>query len=342
MLRFLGSFFSGDEDRDDGLDASVVDAAIERVIDVTDPRLRAFPNYRRNLEQGVRRSLLHARRLVDDLPDPVEISRRSFGLDPRLRAFFSSPARMQEAISRAPTLVAFLENYRGPYPDNIYGLLAPEMSERKVLGVEMQGELLRRDVMQEVVDFSDHRYLGAAGSEAEARRELHKRAFDYLAELALKRIIQLKEKRSELERQKRLLQRKLDAMKAGGFGLDAVLSGDGVQHPDFLSLEQQIESVETELMGMPCSKANLEARFDCINGVMENPERGLSQRTVTLHVDDMSVKVEDPQDTEIPPMQFTEFFSDSGDRRVVLFGYFPRSELPPKKDFFAEAGRYLG
>ena len=76
-----------------------------------DPRLRAFPNYRRSLRQGVRSSLLHARQLVADLPDPVEISRRSFGLDPRLRAFFSSPARMQEAISRAPTLVAFLENF---------------------------------------------------------------------------------------------------------------------------------------------------------------------------------------------------------------------------------------
>jgi len=304
--------------------------------------LRVLPHYRKSLESGVRKSLLHVRQLVDGLPEPVEISRRTFGSDPRLRAFFASPDRMQEAIAQAPTLVAFLENCRGPYPDFIFGLLAPEMSERKVLGMQMDGQTLRRDVMQEVVNFSDHRYLGAAGSEAEARDELKKRAFDFLAELALKRMLALKEKKSELERQKRLLQRKLDAMRAGSFGLDAVMSGDGAQYPDYVSLEQQIQSVEAELMEMPCSQANLELRFDCINGVLEKPEHGLSMRDVTVHVDGMSVKVEDPQNDEEPPLALREFFSDGGNRRVVLFGYFPRAELPPKRDFFEEAGRYLG
>ena len=59
--------------------------------------------------------------------------------------------------------------------------------------------------------------------------ELKERAFDYLAEMALQRMANMKEKKSELESQRRLLKRKLDAMQAGyGIELDLQLSSDGV------------------------------------------------------------------------------------------------------------------
>jgi hypothetical protein len=342
LLSFLSSLFSSADQPSEGLDRSLLEAAIERVVDATDPRLRMFSNYQKRLYPGVQRSVEHVQRLIDSLPQPVEISRRSFGTDPRLRAFFASPARMQEAIGSAPTLVEFLANRKGPYPEHIFGLLAPEMKERQALGIELSGDQVRRDVLQAVVDFSDHRFFGAAGSEEEARHELKQRLFDYLAELALKHILALEEKRSELEQERRLLQRKLDAMREGNWGLEPMLSHAGDDHLDHRSLGEQITAVENELMALPCSQANLEQRFDCINAVLERPEEGMSMRSIQLHVDDMSVKVKDLADAKSKPLELTEFFSSNGDRRIVLFGYFPRDELPPEKDFFKEAGRYLG
>jgi len=341
MLSFLSSLFTSADQPSGGPDPSLVEAAIERVVDATDPRLRVFSNYRKRLQPAVQRGVEHVLGLIDGLPEPVEISRRSFSSDPRLRAFFASPARMQEAIGNAPTLVDFLANHKGPYPEFIFGLLAPEMRERQALGMELKGDHVRRDVLQNVVDFRDHRFLGAAGSEVESRYEIKKRAFDYLAELALKRILNVQEKRSELEGQRRLLKRKLDAMQAGNWGLEPMLSGDGEGHSDYRSLEQQVAAVEDELMALPCSQASLDNRFDCINAVLGQPEEWLSLRHVDLHVDAMSLKVKDPADVASKPLELTEFFSASGDRRVALFGYFPRDELPPEKDFFKEAGRYL-
>lgn len=342
MLSFLSSLFTAAGRPSDGLDESLVEAAIERVVDATDPRLRLFSNYQKRLYPGVQRSVAHVQGLIDSLPEPVEISRRSFGTDPRLRAFFASPARMQEAIGSAPTLVDFLARHKGPYPEQIFGLLAPEMKERKALGMELSGDQVRRDVLKEVVDFSDHRFFGAAGSEDEARHEIKKRVFDHLAELALKRILTVEEKRSDLEQQRRLLQRKLDTMREGNWGLEQMLSNAGDDHPDHRSLGEQIAAVENELMALPCSQASLEQRFDCINAILEQPEEGMSIRLIQLHVDGMSVKVEDSAKASTKPLELTEMFSSSGDKRIVLFGYFPRDELPPEKDFFKEAGRYLG
>lgn len=342
MLSFLSSLFTGASRSDDDPDESLVEAAIERVVDATDPRLRAFPNYRKRLYPGAQKSVVHVLGLINGLPEPVEISRRSFSSDPRLRAFFASPTRMQEAIGSAPTLVEFLENHKGPYPEFIFGLLAPHMKERQTLGMELKGDQVRRDVLQDVVDFSDHRFLGASASADDARNELKKRAFDFLAELALKRMLSVKEKRTELESQKRLLQRKLDAMQKGNWGLEPMLSNDGDEHPDYRSLGQQVEAVEAELMTLPCSQASLDNRFDCINAILGEPAKWLSIRRVDLHLDAMSVKLKDTDGATSKPLELNEFYSSSGDSRVALFGYFPRTELPPKKDFFKEASRYLG
>ena len=95
-------------------------------------------------------------------------------------------------------------------------------------------------------------------------------------------------------------------------------------------------------MTQPCSAENYEQRFDCINAIFEKPEDWISLRPIQLSVDAMSVKVEDSAADSDPPLELTEMSSTNGVKRVVLFGYFPRDELPPEPDFFKEAGRYLG
>ena len=85
-----------------------------------------------------------------------------------------------------------------PLPGKIFGLLSMAMKERKVLGVELVDDTLRRDVMQVTVNFFNHRYLGPTSNEQDTHRELKKRAFDFLIEKALECITGERNKRSEL------------------------------------------------------------------------------------------------------------------------------------------------
>jgi hypothetical protein len=73
----------------------------------------------------------------------VEISRRSYGTDPRLRAFFVSAEDLQEVLGGIKTVKDYLQGVSGPLPDAIFGLLSMAWKERTVLGTEQQGDILR-------------------------------------------------------------------------------------------------------------------------------------------------------------------------------------------------------
>ena len=109
MFHFISSLFSPSADRVPGLDNELIDAATDRVIMGTDKRLQGLGSYRRQLREPVEKAVVYVIKLIDALPEPVEISRRSFSNDPRLRAFFASFNHMQEKVGAAKTVEAYLK-----------------------------------------------------------------------------------------------------------------------------------------------------------------------------------------------------------------------------------------
>jgi len=98
MLHFLSFVFAAKPERSAGPDKALIERAIERVVDGTDPRLRGLGNYRKRLHTAVEKAVVHVSDMVDALPEPVEISRRTYSTDPRLRSFFCSASHLQEVI----------------------------------------------------------------------------------------------------------------------------------------------------------------------------------------------------------------------------------------------------
>ncbi len=74
MLDFLTSLFGPAHGPDETLQEGLLGAAIERAVDKTDHRLRALGGYRKRLREPVERALRHVIGLVDQLPEPIEIS----------------------------------------------------------------------------------------------------------------------------------------------------------------------------------------------------------------------------------------------------------------------------
>jgi hypothetical protein len=342
MFRFLSTLFSGATPAPGAPDRSLVETAIERLIDGTDPRLRGFLNYRARLYDPVAGAVRHVLELIDGLPAPVEISRAAYADDARLRAFFASPAQMREILRDAQSLQDAVHTPGVAASGRVFALLSMDMQERKMLGMELQGDQVRRDVLQDVVNFSNHRLVCASDSAAETGRQLELRAFDFLVEQALKRVLSSKEVRVELEYQRLLLQRKLDAMQAGDWGLSSMLTGTETRHRDRDQLEQQIAAVEEELAAHSDRPADIEDRFAMINAVMSEPAEWLAVREVPLRVDAMLVKREGPEDDAIPPISLTEVYSAGGESRIILPGYIPRDEIPPPTDGLDAARQLLG
>jgi len=341
MLHFLSSLFKPSAAEAGAPDKALIDAAIERAIDATDPRLRALGNYRKRLREPVEQAARHIIGLVDSQPPAVEISRRSYGTDPRLRAFFVSAEDLQEVLGGMKTVKDYLQGVTGSLPEAIFGLLSMAWKERTVLGTEQQGEILRRDVKQVAVSFFDHRFGAPAGSEADFRWELKKRGYDYLLEVALKSIISTRGKRRDLKREQHLLNRKLEAMKTGNWGLEGMFAQDGAETKNPVELEQQIESVEKELLDIGSDTESLQRSLDELAEVLGESAHWLSRRELSMRLDYMGIRVEENAGEASNLLDLLELYSATGECRIVLPGYIPRTELPERPDFFKEAQRYL-
>jgi len=341
MLHFLSSLFKPSAAEAGAPDKALIDAAIERAIDATDPRLRALGNYRKRLREPVEQAARHIIGLVDSQPPAVEISRRSYGTDPRLRAFFVSAEHLQEVLGGMKTVKDYLQGVTGSLPEAIFGLLSMAWKERTVLGTEQHGEILRRDVKQVAVSFFDHRFGAPAGCEADFRWELKKRGYDYLLEVALKSIISTRGKRRDLKREQHLLNRKLEAMKTGNWGLEGMFAQDGAETTNPIELEQQIESVEMELLDIGSDTESLQRSLDELAGVLGQPAHWVSRRELSMRLNYMGIRVEENSGEASNLLDLLELYSASGEQRIVLPGYIPRTDLPERPDFFKEAQRYL-
>ncbi|SDY08830.1 hypothetical protein [Nitrosomonas sp. Nm33] len=341
MLRFLSSLFTGTSEQNKGLPEDLIEKAIERAVDGTDRRIRAIGQYRKRLHQPVELTIDHVISTVDALPAPIEISPRAFGQDSCLRAFFVSTDHLREVFGNFKTVRNYLTDLTGPFPEQIFGLLSMVMEEHKVFGVELVGETLRREVMQVTVNFSNHRYLGPTSNELDTRRELKKRAFDFLIEKALERIAGERSKRRELDRQWYLLQQKLNTMKAGNWGLDPMLTDHEQQHPDLAALEAEIEVIERELGQFHTDNLGLEESLASVIDTLSHPAAWFASREIRLRLDSMGIKIQDSSTVPSKEIVLTEIFSGTGERGIVLLGHIARTDIPEPASVWREALRYL-
>jgi len=343
MLHFISSLFSSADQAAGKPDKDLIAKATDRVVDATDSRLRGFGNYRKRLYPAIEHAVIHIQSIVGILPEAMELSSNSYKHDPRLRAFFVSASHMQEVIGGFTAVNDYVRKLHAPLPDEIFGTLSMDYREKNVLGMDLSGDIVRRDVPQVQVNFSDHRYLGPSDSEEQSRHALEIRGFDFLIEKVLERIVTARSTRSDLEQQRRLLQRKLDAMQAGNWGLEPMLAEQVNPYPDYASLEKEINEVDTELLRLGSRPADLENNIEHINNILGRASDLLSIQEIHMYLDPMMVKKsESSTDERTSHLQLTEASAKSGERRIILLGRFPTQELPKQPDFLSEARRYLG
>ena len=340
MLHFLSSLFTRPAERSGGLDETLFEKAIERVVSGTDRRLHALGDYRKRLRQPVEQAVLHCISLVDALPAPVLISAQAYGDDHKLRALFASVEHLREVCGGMNMLRDYLADLSGPPPDEIFGLLLASREERNVFGMELDGDTLRRDVLQTAVNFFNHRYLGSADNELDTRWELKKRAFDFLIEKALEQLTSEKSKRRELDQQRHLLKRKLDAMRAGQWGLGSMLDDAASQPTNLAGLEAEIAAIEAELGKRHADRLGLEESLAHVADTLSHPEDWLAAREISLCLDYRGFKIA-PSSAAGHEITLTELFSGTGERKTIMLGRIVRAELPEPADFWKTAKRYL-
>lgn len=333
MMKLFQSLFGGDEGQGRYPEA-LVDMAIERAVDGTDPRIRALPGYRKRLRAPVIQAADHVIALVDSLPAPIPATSRDFSVDPRLSALFASGDHMREVFAGDSALGEFRD--RHPGGERVTALLLAERVEKNVLGMELDGEMLKREVAQVAINFRSHRLVDPDPSEAETRRQLKRRAFDHLLSLALLRITEVQGERAVLNRQRDLLRRKLSALQHGGWSFDAAAG----ERPDPDGLQAELDDIQGQLAALGVDDHALSAHLDITAGLLAEAERHFWGEECVLRLDRMNI-VRDPQDASAREIRFQELHNARGRRLVMLLITVDPAELPQRVDAVTAAERYL-
>jgi hypothetical protein len=243
---------------------------------------------------------------------------------------------MLEVFSHDPALAKYLGN-QDCASELVTALLLAERVEKNILGMDVVGGAVRRDVAQVAVSFSGHRLVDPMADEELMRRLLKRRAFDHLLTLALTRIIEKREERSDLVRQRDLLRRKLDTLKRSGWSFD---EAETAVRPEASSMAAELDEIEGQLEAMGADTGLLDAHLDIVASLLGTAEQQLWGETLVIRLDRMNIK-RDAQDESARNIELQELQNAQGRRLVMLLVSVAPGELPKRESFQTLAQRYL-
>ncbi|CAE6762625.1 hypothetical protein [Paraburkholderia domus] len=276
---------SNDDARTDRQEPEQVTEAIDRVM-ALNPRLGMVQRCRERLGPAVAASLRYATGLVASLPAPHEASARTWASDLYMRAFFARPEDLTGRISRSEELRVYFE--QNPDSEHAYAVLGMAMTERRVLGVALEGNAVRRDVAQTTVCFSDHRVRICGRSESELRREIVRRVIDQLALTGLAKLA--KDRRDALDKGRALLKTRLLLLQREGTGMRSVCGGGAsVAREELVQLQAQIDDNSRRLGDLRVPTDALERQLDGVCQVLMEPGKHVHLTKKKIRLDRMNV-----------------------------------------------------
>jgi len=306
--------------------------AIEHVVDAIDPKLRAVSGYRKKLRPAVECSLAYSAGLVEQLPAVVEVNGRVWSTDPTVRAFFSDVGDLRRVYSQSDEVREYFDRHEGQ--ESCYALLSMLCKERSVLGMEMQGDVMRRDVRQTSVSFTDHRVVKPASSYAALRKELEQRAFEVLIAHALEYVTERVSSRNSLQEQRQLLDMQLRLARVKSASLTHLLEGKGDEVIDIEALQKQYEQTGEALQQARAGLTTLEDYIERISEVLGDPQAYLRVGRVSLRLSKMNIKLEGVASAEDGhQLELTEVSLAENTKRILQITRFPRDELLPRQEF---------
>lgn len=259
-----------------------LDAAVERVVQAIEPKLKFAGGYPQRYRNAVANALAYAQDLARQVPGPVAVSREAYTRDPFVRAIFATPDEFQSALCNSRAMHDYLKGGSCGIGSPLYAVLGMRRREKGVIGMEVVGDQVRHDVAQTAVNFSSHTLSNIAQSEADSRELLTWSFIDSLLGQIGEHIEQLRQAKLDTERRCNEIAARLHTADA----------------PQREQLQKEQEASQAELRAAT-DKLDLNRYPGYIDAVLLQPQAHLRLERVTLCIDDMGIKCEAERGREI-------------------------------------------
>jgi hypothetical protein len=183
-------------------------STIEWCVEQVEPQLKQVRGYPQCFEAAVAHALAHCQRLAQQIRAPIHVERHAYMHDPVVRALFVKADDIPVVLSKSPPVRDW---HRSQVAPDFVALMGVRLKEKQVFAMALEGDMLRRDVAQKVVMFSDHTISALAEDEPAVRTLLLREFLDALLKHVRDRITSLRATRQEKVQQRNELQAQLRA-----------------------------------------------------------------------------------------------------------------------------------
>ncbi len=325
----------------DSLSGEMLSKAIDKAVTLTNPRLKVLRSYQDRLAPAVQSSIQYLRDIVQSLPPSIPLSVANWTFNPELRAFFVAAEDIPKTLGRSANLRILLDKF--PDLDEVHFILGMKYNEQNVNGVAMRGDVIRSDVTQKVVSFSDHQARICGNSETEIRRLLGSQGFEFLVAQALAEIGEERTERRELQDTRTLIRSRLRLLQQQGPGLGSVFGSAPEKIEEAARLELRLLENERQLEALGSPEEALDDELESLRGVLEHPEKYIQVERKHLKLSSMNVILDDDSMDTVSEIEFSKM-KLSGTRpneRAFVLARIARSEVPEIRMNLANAERYL-
>lgn len=304
---------------------------MERVIDGTDGRIRLITGYKKKLQGVMQTSLEYTDALIDQIPRAIEINSTTYVSNPYVNAFFPNIHDLQTVFSRSSEIREFLEDFRNHELGESCALLCMHMTEKTVMGMELSGDIMKKDVRQVAVNFSDHRIYSPTPNETETRQGLKQCLFDGLVTNALGRIMELKLSNHRLQTERQMLQAKLRRLHHSKHHHQGRQGTDATSEREIEETQQQLRKTEDDLTRI--HSASPQVSLEQVIDVFSHPESFVRLNRRSLRLNKMGIKISSDSHQRANDLDLTEAVIGNEVPRVITLAKFPKDELLPRKEF---------
>ena len=199
------------------------------------------------------------------------------------------------------------------------------VGEKTVIGMELAGDMLRKDVLQVAVSFSDHRIYSPAPGETETREGLKSCLFHGLVTNALERIMKLRLDSHHLQSRHQMLHARLRHYRQQLKKVEQdTQAGEKISRAiEETSLE--LGKIEKDMMNAPLLTPQV--LLGQVSRVFSNPEDFIRLRKFSLRLNKMGIKISDDSPQPCNSLNLTEVVIGNELPRVVTLAKFSGKEL---------------
>jgi hypothetical protein len=207
-----------------------------------------------------------------------------------------------------------------------------EKKEHSGFGMQLEGDLLKKDVPQVTVNFFGHNILSPAATENEVRRSLKQCIFDALISNTFERVMANHTREGGSDEYRKVLDRRYKANQAWGQELtDLLLS---------IRADAITRNGSTSKHGTGSGIGDIKTPVDHleqVKNILAHPEKMIRLNHISMNLTRMGVKVDNDSDPSASKIELTELEINDIWRRIIVIAKYPRNEMLKKNDFFSSA-----